>query len=136
MRRSSVSVNVRPDASCSEATTRCPLSATMRPVYSDGALVGPNQTLLAVIETPPPSSGAQPARPGPSRYQTSASSADASAPAPAKTRRPRPPLVAVTTRQTTAATTAIVHATASATSQAERTSLPVPSECTSATGHD
>src|SRR5207248_4094817 len=30
---------------------------TMRPVYSDGAAVGPNLTLLALIATPPPSSG-------------------------------------------------------------------------------
>ena len=29
----------------------------MRPAYSDGALVGPNLTLLALIETPPPASG-------------------------------------------------------------------------------
>src|SRR5512133_3468767 len=176
----------------------------MRPAYSDGALVGPNLTLLALMETPPPTSGwpqrsrcsspstpprvrpvtatetrpfpsgpdsanrpssgavnggasdnavgttavvdpvcaearnavgvparlAQPARSGPSRNQTSAPSAKATVAVPMPTRSASPPRAAVATRQSAAATTEIVQADASNTSQEERAALPDPSQCT------
>ena len=131
--------STRPFASCDDSRMR-PLNVPVNAlVGSAGAATARREPAVVLVRASSdrgvPARAAQPRRAGPARYQPPITSGRASA---ATVLAVRTPGVARfdATRQRTAATTPATQVAVTTCIHATRASVPVPSPCTSAIGHD